>query len=165
MSLAGAVSVAGPGSVGPLGPRGPVLSRAGPPAWFAWSVASGPVGPGPRTYIAQLRQVGYAQPEHPNGRRGPVFPWARMGTAAFLRAAADAGLHVIGQWRHADRAFVCATAKTTSVRWKSFELSRTRGGFASPATSLCPRCRPRAPEAGITCSLPLLFRATTARDT
>ncbi|TVZ06517.1 class I SAM-dependent methyltransferase [Trebonia kvetii] len=46
--------------------------------------------------------------EHPDGRRGPVFPWARMGTAALLRAAADAGLHVIGQWRHEDRAFVCA---------------------------------------------------------
>ncbi len=28
--------------------------------------------------------------EHPDGRRGPVFPWARMGTAAVLRAAADA---------------------------------------------------------------------------
>ena len=47
--------------------------------------------------------------EHPDGRRGPVFPWARMGTAALLRAAADAGLHVTGQWRHADRAFVCVT--------------------------------------------------------
>ncbi|MCW2890831.1 MAG: Methyltransferase domain [Actinomycetia bacterium] len=47
--------------------------------------------------------------EHPDGRRGPVFPWARMGTAAVLRAAADAGLHVTGQWCHADRAFVLAT--------------------------------------------------------
>jgi SAM-dependent methyltransferase len=49
--------------------------------------------------------------EHPDGRRGPVFPWARMGTAALLHAAADAGLHVIGQWRHEDRAFVCAAIK------------------------------------------------------
>jgi hypothetical protein len=32
-----------------------------------------------------------------------------MGTAALLRAAADAGLHVMDQWRHADRAFVLAT--------------------------------------------------------
>ena len=47
--------------------------------------------------------------EHPDGRRGPVFPWARMGTAALLRAAADAGLHVMDQWHHADRAFVLAT--------------------------------------------------------
>jgi hypothetical protein len=31
-----------------------------------------------------------------------------MGTVALLRAAADAGLHVIEQWQHADRAFVCA---------------------------------------------------------
>jgi SAM-dependent methyltransferase len=51
--------------------------------------------------------------EHPDGRRGPVFPWARMGTAAVLRAAADAGLHVAGQWCHADRAFVLATQERT----------------------------------------------------
>jgi quinol monooxygenase YgiN len=47
--------------------------------------------------------------EHPDSRRGPVFPWARMGTAALLGAAAEAGLHITGQWRRADRAFVCAT--------------------------------------------------------
>ena len=47
--------------------------------------------------------------EHPDGRRGPVFPWARLGTAAVLRAAVDAGLHVTRQWRQADRAFVLAT--------------------------------------------------------
>ena len=47
--------------------------------------------------------------ERPAGRRGPEFPWARMGTAALLQAAADADLRGIGQWRHADRAFVCAT--------------------------------------------------------
>jgi SAM-dependent methyltransferase len=46
--------------------------------------------------------------EHPDGRRGPVFPWARLGTAALFRAAEEAGLHVVGQWRHADRAFICA---------------------------------------------------------
>ena len=49
--------------------------------------------------------------EHPDGRRGPVFPWARMGTAALRCAIADAGLHVIGQWQHADRAFVCAAIR------------------------------------------------------
>jgi SAM-dependent methyltransferase len=47
--------------------------------------------------------------EHPDSRRGPVFPWARMGTTALLRAAADAGLHITGQWRKEDRAFVCVT--------------------------------------------------------
>jgi SAM-dependent methyltransferase len=46
--------------------------------------------------------------EHPDGQRGPAFPWARMGTAALLRAAPDAGLRITGQWRHGDRAFVCA---------------------------------------------------------
>jgi SAM-dependent methyltransferase len=50
--------------------------------------------------------------EHPDGRRGPVFPWARMGTAALRRAAVDAGLHVMGQWQHADRVFVCAATST-----------------------------------------------------
>jgi hypothetical protein len=44
--------------------------------------------------------------EHSDGRRGPVFPWARLGTVALLQAAADAGLHVTGQWRQPDRAFV-----------------------------------------------------------
>jgi hypothetical protein len=50
--------------------------------------------------------------EHPDSRRGPVFPWARMGTAALLCAAAEAGLHVAGHWRHADREFVCVTSAT-----------------------------------------------------
>jgi SAM-dependent methyltransferase len=49
--------------------------------------------------------------EHPDGRRGPDFPWARLGTVAVLRAAAVAGLDVTGQWRHADRAFICATTR------------------------------------------------------
>jgi len=47
--------------------------------------------------------------EHPDGRRGPAFPWARMGPAAVLRMTAEAGLHVIGQWRHADRTYIRAT--------------------------------------------------------
>ncbi|MGH3250007.1 MAG: class I SAM-dependent methyltransferase [Trebonia sp.] len=46
--------------------------------------------------------------EHADGRRGPAFPWARLGTAALLRAVTEAGLQVTGQWRAADRAFVCA---------------------------------------------------------
>ena len=46
--------------------------------------------------------------EHPDGRRSPVFPWARMGTAALLRTAAEAGLRVMGQWRHADRIYIRA---------------------------------------------------------
>ncbi len=49
--------------------------------------------------------------EHPDGRRGPVFSWALMGTAALLQAATDAGLHVVRQWQHADRAFVCAARR------------------------------------------------------
>ena len=52
--------------------------------------------------------------EHPDGRRGPIFPWARMGTVAVLRAAADAGLNVTRQWRHTDRAFVCAATRTAA---------------------------------------------------
>jgi SAM-dependent methyltransferase len=68
--------------------------------------------------------------EHPDGRRGPVFPWARMGTAAVLRAAADAGLHVTGQWRHANRAFVCATARAarlTGGKWATRNESAILG--------------------------------------
>ena len=53
--------------------------------------------------------------EHADGRRGPVFPWALMGAAALLQAATDVGLHVTGQWRHANRAFVCM-AKPRSDR-------------------------------------------------
>ena len=44
--------------------------------------------------------------EHPDGRRGPVFPWAHLGTAAVLHAAAAADLHVVEQWHDAGRAFV-----------------------------------------------------------
>jgi SAM-dependent methyltransferase len=49
--------------------------------------------------------------EHPDGRRGPLFPWARVGNTALLRAVADAGLSVTKQWRYADRAFACAVAR------------------------------------------------------
>ena len=50
--------------------------------------------------------------EHPDGRRGPVFPWALVGTAALSQAASDAGLDVTRQWRHQDRAFVCAARRS-----------------------------------------------------
>jgi SAM-dependent methyltransferase len=56
-----------------------------------------------------------ARLEHPDGRHGPVFPWARMGTAALLRAAADAGLHVTGQWQQVDRAFVRVATRTANA--------------------------------------------------
>ena len=46
--------------------------------------------------------------EHADGRRGPIFPWALMGTAALRQAVTDVGLHVAGQWRHQNRAFVRA---------------------------------------------------------
>ena len=52
--------------------------------------------------------------EHADGRRGPDFPWAFMGTVALLQAAADAGLQIMGQWRHADRAFVCAARRPSA---------------------------------------------------
>jgi len=53
--------------------------------------------------------------EHPDGRRGPAFPWARMGMPALLRSTRDAGLQVVEQWRHADRAFVRATTRQPAV--------------------------------------------------
>jgi SAM-dependent methyltransferase len=52
--------------------------------------------------------------EHPDGRRGPVFPWAHLGTAAVLRAAAAAGLRIVDQWHDADRAFVAVASPTAS---------------------------------------------------
>jgi SAM-dependent methyltransferase len=62
--------------------------------------------------------------EHPDGRRGPVFPWARMGTVALLRAAADAGLHIVEEWRLADRAFVWAAPRAVPTPERS-ELPAT----------------------------------------
>jgi SAM-dependent methyltransferase len=49
--------------------------------------------------------------EHRDGRRGPVFPWARMGVPALLRATVDAGLHVVEQWCLSDRAFAIVAAQ------------------------------------------------------
>jgi SAM-dependent methyltransferase len=57
--------------------------------------------------------------EHPDGRRGPVFPWARLGTAALFDAAAEARLHVMGQWQHADRVFVWAARRAVSQPGRS----------------------------------------------
>lgn len=51
--------------------------------------------------------------EHPDGRRGPVFPWARMGVPALLRATVDVGLQVVEQWRHSDRVFACVAARSS----------------------------------------------------
>jgi SAM-dependent methyltransferase len=56
--------------------------------------------------------------EHPDGRRGPIFAWARMGTAALLRTAAEAGLHVMGQWRHAERTYVRAATHVAARRYR-----------------------------------------------
>jgi len=56
-----------------------------------------------------------ARLEHPDGRLGPDFPWARMGVPALLEAAAEAGLLVTGQWKYGDRAFVCAARPTAAA--------------------------------------------------
>ncbi len=55
--------------------------------------------------------------EHPDGRRGVVFPWARMGAPAVERALASAGLQVTAQWRDAGRTFVHAATLTQPARW------------------------------------------------
>lgn len=52
--------------------------------------------------------------EHPDGRRGPVFPWAHLGTAAVLAAAAAANLRVVDQWQDAGRAFVAVASRAAS---------------------------------------------------
>jgi SAM-dependent methyltransferase len=50
--------------------------------------------------------------EHADGRRGPVFPWARLGVSALLRLAAAADLMLAEQWQHADRVFVSVTTRS-----------------------------------------------------
>jgi SAM-dependent methyltransferase len=47
--------------------------------------------------------------EHDDGRRGPVFPWARLGVSALLRLAAAAGLTLFEEWQQAGRVFVSVT--------------------------------------------------------
>lgn len=54
--------------------------------------------------------------EHPDGRRGPVFPWARIGRPALERAAEDVGLAVTGEWRHSGRVFASVALRTTARR-------------------------------------------------
>jgi SAM-dependent methyltransferase len=50
--------------------------------------------------------------EHADGRRGPVFPWARLGVSALLALAAAAGLEPAEEWQHADRVFVSVTTRS-----------------------------------------------------
>jgi len=68
--------------------------------------------------------------EHPDGRRGPVFPWARLGADAVLRAAAAAGLQVVHQWQDGDRAFVCAAREPAALPKHS---AGSRAVTAAPA--------------------------------
>ena len=50
--------------------------------------------------------------EHADGRRGPVFPWARLGVSALLRLAAAAGLTLVDEWRYAGRVFAAVTTRS-----------------------------------------------------
>ncbi len=69
--------------------------------------------------------------EHPDGRRGPVFAWARLGMPALLRASADAGLQVVGHWRHSDRAFAWVAARSSAQ--PAGDLAARQGLIALPA--------------------------------
>jgi len=51
--------------------------------------------------------------EHADGRRSPVFPWARLGVSALLELAAAVGLRVLEEWDHAGRVFVSVTTPVT----------------------------------------------------
>jgi hypothetical protein len=77
--------------------------------------------------------------EHPDGRRGPGFAWARIGTSALVRTTAEAGLTVTGQWRSASRAFVCAVRAAERVTATD---GTARAGSSPGAGS--GRARPRA---------------------
>jgi SAM-dependent methyltransferase len=50
--------------------------------------------------------------EHADGRRGPVFPWARLGVSALLRLATAAGLTLVDEWRYASRVFAAVTTRS-----------------------------------------------------
>jgi len=54
--------------------------------------------------------------EHADGRRGPLFPWARLGADALLRLAAAAGLYLREEWQQAGRSFVCVASAETLGR-------------------------------------------------
>jgi SAM-dependent methyltransferase len=45
--------------------------------------------------------------EHADGRRGPAFPWARLGVSALIKLAAAVGLHLLDEWTHLGRPFIC----------------------------------------------------------
>jgi SAM-dependent methyltransferase len=50
--------------------------------------------------------------EHADGRRGPVFPWARLGKSALLKLAAAADMKLCEEWQHAGRVFVSVTTRS-----------------------------------------------------
>ena len=50
-----------------------------------------------------------ARLEHADGRRGPLFPWARLGKSALLELAAAVGLTIVEEWRQVGRVFVSLT--------------------------------------------------------
>jgi SAM-dependent methyltransferase len=50
--------------------------------------------------------------EHADGRRGPVFPWARLGKSALLKLAAGADMKLFEEWQHAGRVFVSVTTRS-----------------------------------------------------
>lgn len=85
--------------------------------------------------------------EHPDGRRSPVFPWARMGTAALVRATAEAGLRVIGQWRHADRTYIRA-ATQAAARPRGSPVLDAWAMAAPSRNGSAPRCAEAVPPIG-----------------
>ncbi|HEX4832803.1 MAG TPA: methyltransferase domain-containing protein [Trebonia sp.] len=76
--------------------------------------------------------------EHPDGRRGPAFPWARLGTAALLRAAADAGLDATTRWQHSGRAFVSVGSPTAPPRGAASPTALQRGKAVAPSARAVP---------------------------
>jgi SAM-dependent methyltransferase len=78
--------------------------------------------------------------EHPDGRRGPAFAWARLGTQALLQAAEDADLRVTEQWQHEGRAFVRAVRARIAL--PSWNLPAPRDANSTPSPrSGCVACR------------------------
>lgn len=77
--------------------------------------------------------------EHADGRRGPRFPWARLGVGALRGLVTATGLRVVDEWHRDGRAFLAVAAPPASPR-------RGAGDATVPVPWACVRA-PRATAA------------------